>query len=220
MQILADHLTKRATSVLDVGSAGCPYLDWFPHVPHRTSVDLKVPYVADTVASVKSDFLTWAPDRHYDVVICLQVLEHVPDAAAFAQKLLKSGKVVIVSVPYKWEKGRTKSHIHDPVTMRKMRKWFGRAPSYEYIVSELAVSGRRLIQVYDDLPAWRSLGHRDQLLKAKAKRSDRELVNSSLRIYDKWLRRAARLYRSIWREISRSHTAKSTQRQPSPKKSQ
>jgi len=164
-RVLTSHLSKRAKSIIDVGSAGCPYLDWFNHIPNRTSIDLKRPYEAKGVKSITSDFLTWEPDRTYDIVTCFQVLEHVPDAEAFAQKLLKLGKVVVVSVPYKWPKGKTKSHIHDPVDEEKMLSWFHRKPNFEYICREVIAPVDRLIQVYDvmDEP-WDATGRRDQLL--------------------------------------------------------
>ena len=32
VRVLAQGLSKEAASILDVGSAACPYLDWFPHL--------------------------------------------------------------------------------------------------------------------------------------------------------------------------------------------
>lgn len=49
---------------------------------------------------------------------------------------------VIVSVPYMWEKGRTKSHVQDPVDMEKLTRWFEREPVFCNIVDE------RLIAVF------------------------------------------------------------------------
>jgi 2-polyprenyl-3-methyl-5-hydroxy-6-metoxy-1,4-benzoquinol methylase len=81
-------------------------------------------------------------------VTCFQVLEHVPDPAAFARKLKELGRVLIVSVPYKWEKGKCKSHLHDPVDEAKMLAWFEREPDFSYIATELK-KVTRLIQVYE-----------------------------------------------------------------------
>jgi hypothetical protein len=105
VRIIATQVAEDAKSVLDVGSAGCPYLEWFPDAEQRTSLDLRKPYVASGIKSVTSNYLNWDVDQQYDLVLCLQVLEHVPDAGAFAQKLLASGKIVVASVPYKWRGG-------------------------------------------------------------------------------------------------------------------
>ena len=153
-------LSKGKSSMLDVGSAGSGYLAWFPDVPHRTSLDLERPFVAPGINSVTADFFAWEPDRHYDIALCLQVLEHIPDAKAFAQKQLTSADTLIVSVPYLWRKGRVKHHPNDPVDERKMRAWFGREPSYSYVCREVQGGERRLICVYESGPNWMSLTHR------------------------------------------------------------
>lgn len=165
VRIIATGVADDAKSVLDVGSMGCPYLDWFPDAEHRTSLDLRKPYVADGIQSVTSNYFDWTPDRTYDLVLCLQVLEHVPSAGDFAQKLLASGKIVVASVPYRWSAGSVSSHKHDPVDEAKMRSWFGREPNYSYICAEVNTGARRLICVYDSIPnKWKSLKQRAIIL--------------------------------------------------------
>ncbi len=169
VRVLTEGLGKKAKSIIDVGSGGCPYLDWFPKIAHRTSLDIAVPHVAEGVTSVKADFLAWTPDRRYDIVLCLQVLEHIPDAGAFARKLLDIGAVVVASVPYKWPHGKTASHVHDPVDEEKMLAWFGRAPNFSYVCREVVAPVERLICVYDRIPdAWTALNRRDMALAAQA----------------------------------------------------
>src|SRR5690606_16439743 len=102
-------------------------------VPNRTSLDLVEPYRADGITSVVSDFLAWEPDRRYDLVLCLQVLEHVRDAKSFARKLLRTGRIVLVSVPYRWPAGVSKNHVQDPVTIEKLVDWFGRMPDHTHL---------------------------------------------------------------------------------------
>jgi hypothetical protein len=162
---LTERLGADRKSLIDVGSAGCPYLDWFEFIPERTSLDLRKPYQAEGVVSIKGDFLAWEPPGRYDLVTCLQVLEHVPDAAGFAQKLLSIGDVVIVSVPYKWPAGRSKHHVHDPVDEAKMQSWFGRAPNFSYVCREVHAPILRLIQVYEPrVQAWQGTDERLRLL--------------------------------------------------------
>ena len=175
VRLLAVDLAKDATSVLDVGSRACPLLDWFPAVEYRTSLDLREPYVAPSVQSIELDFLQWAPDRLYDLVLCLQVLEEVPDAPAFAKKLLASGTQAVISVPYKWREGKTPFHIHDPVDEAKLLAWFGREPNFRYICKEVESGKERMICIYDSIPeTWSSLRKRAVIL------ADPSLPGSSL----------------------------------------
>ena len=88
------------------------------------------------------------------------MLEHIPDARAFARKLLESADTLIVSVPYRWRKGRVKHHPNDPVDERKMLDWFGREPTYSYICTEVQGGERRLICVFESREKWLSLTHR------------------------------------------------------------
>jgi hypothetical protein len=155
---IARRIAGNANSIMDVGSNGTPILDWFPEVPLRVSVDLRKPYVADGIESVKEDFLTWEPSQRFDVGLCLQVLEHVADAEAFAQHLLRLCEVVIISVPYRWPEEASSYHVHDPVDEEKLKTWFHREPNFTYRIAELH-GQERLISVYDDQShdLWRSV---------------------------------------------------------------
>lgn len=158
VRILAAGLSEGVGSVLDVGSHGSPYLDWFEDVPVRTSLDLVEPYRAEGITSIVSDYLVWQPDRRYDMVLCLQVLEHVPDARSFARKLLASGRIVIISVPYRWPAGQSRNHVQDPVTMKKIVGWFGRAPNHAQLVVEPSNGKERLVCVFEEhTRPWTSL---------------------------------------------------------------
>lgn len=162
VRILASGLAEGAESVLDVGSHGSPYLDWFEDIPVRTSLDLVEPYRAEGITSIVTDFLAWQPDRRYDLVLCLQVLEHVTDARSFARKLLASGRVVIISVPYRWRAGSSKNHVQDPVTMQKIAGWFGRKPNYANLVTEPSNGKERLVCVFEEhTRPWTSFAVRD-----------------------------------------------------------
>ncbi len=137
-------------SVIDVGSNGTPTLEWHRQTATRlVSLDLKNPYRGTDVESIKADFHQFQPTEKFDLVTCFQVLEHVPEPAAFAKKLLKLGKVVIISVPYKWPAGKCKEHPNDPVDEIKLRRWFGREPTYSHLSREIELDrAARLIHVY------------------------------------------------------------------------
>ncbi|BAI87903.1 tetratricopeptide repeat protein [Arthrospira platensis NCB002] len=149
IRYIINLIGSHANSIIDVGSNGCPYLDWFSWIPERYSIDLRNPYQAPGVVDIKADFLKYNPDKKFDILTCLQVIEHVRNARAFCQKLLKTGRVLVVSVPYQWRAGRTKGHIHDPVDLEKMNHWFGREPNYYQFITEPGSPLRRLICVYD-----------------------------------------------------------------------
>jgi hypothetical protein len=145
---ICDTIAPDAKTVLDVGSVGTPILEWRRDGARRlVSIDLRRPYVATGVESIRGDFLEYPLGEPFDLVTCLQVLEHVPDPAAFAEKLLSAGRIVVVSVPYKWPKEACSNHIHDLVDEQVMRSWFGRLPTSHYIAREPSgVSW--LVQVY------------------------------------------------------------------------
>src|SRR6266542_1900821 len=67
-----------------------PYLEWFDWIPRKVSIDIHKPYRSPTVEGITADFLTFKPKQRFDICLCLQVVEHIPDARAFAQKLLAS----------------------------------------------------------------------------------------------------------------------------------
>jgi hypothetical protein len=68
------------------------------------------------VASITADVMAFEAAAMFDLVLCLQVVEHVPDPAAFIRKLLRTGRVLILSVPHNWAAGRAPGHRHDPST--------------------------------------------------------------------------------------------------------
>ncbi len=143
---LARQYAPAARSVLDVGPHGTPLvceLDW---IPEKTAVDLAKVEMPG-VTCLQMDFLEYEPSRMFDLVLCLQVLEHVPQAEAFAQKLLGTGHTVIISVPYCWPAGVCKPHVHDPVDRDKLLGWTGK-PS----ITDVVVRDRRrdrLIAVFE-----------------------------------------------------------------------
>lgn len=140
-----------AKSLLDVGTGNCPYPDWFDWIADRTSIDLEHPYVSSGVKGIVGDIFTHAFAENFDVVTCLQVLEHVSDAHAFARKLLTLGKILVVSVPSQWPAGRVEDHLQDPVDLDKLEQWFERKPNCTMVVREpfLASCCDRLICIYD-----------------------------------------------------------------------
>ena len=132
--------------VLDVGGRDCEYILWFDWFSHKSVLDIRPAAKLDGVESIRADFRDYKPPRQFDLVTCLQVLEHLDDPAPFMRKLLATGRVLIASVPYRWPKGACRWHRQDPVDDRKLDAWAGRAPSERRVVTDRGV--KRLIAVY------------------------------------------------------------------------
>lgn len=124
-----------AKSILDVGSFHTPFITQFGWIDDKVSLD-KRPGKLKGAHAIQADFLKWKPDKIYDVVLCLQVLEHLKNPTLFARKLLRCGRVVIISVPYLWSKHMYHRHIQDPVNEAKLLRWLGHPWDEQIIVTE------------------------------------------------------------------------------------
>ena len=136
--------------VIDVGAGPTHLLhrlDWFAH---RVALDRFYFPARRGIDVVQADFLVYQPDRRFDLVLCLQVLEHLEDPARFARRLFAMGRTVIITVPYRWAAGLYSPHVQDPVDEAKLRSWTERAPLETRIVADH--SRERLIAVYRNPP--------------------------------------------------------------------
>jgi hypothetical protein len=133
-------------SILDVGARKSPILENLDSSVEKVLLDLDKVYSPPDIRSIQHDFYTWIPDKQYDAVLCLQVLEHLDDPTTFAKKLFDiATRFVIVSVPYNWKFGICKEHLQDPVDLDKLFCWTQRTPSEYYIVKDEL---ERLICIY------------------------------------------------------------------------
>lgn len=154
-------VARDAQSMIDVGTANCPYQEWFDWIPDRVSFDRVPPYSSDQVTGIQGDFLTHKFKRRFDVCTCLQVLEHVPEVEAFTKRLLDIADLTIISVPHCWPAHAMEDHIHDPVTQEKLVQWAGREPNYQVVVEEPFRVRKRLIAVFDNVDPDAGYGRRD-----------------------------------------------------------
>lgn len=163
-------------SIIDVGSNQSPVLeplDWFSE---RISLDLRRPYQSEKVQGVKADFLQFNPMTHFDLALCLQVLEHVRDPHSFARKLFAIADSVIITVPYLWPEKSSRGHLHDLIDERTLERWTGRPASHYYVVQEpfstaASAKARRLIAYYHDRSKPFSLHDANQALLARSSRA-------------------------------------------------
>jgi hypothetical protein len=133
-------------SVIDVGAADTRLVDALTWFARRVVLDRNPMPPRPGIERVVADFMDYEPPTPFDLVVCLQVLEHLDDPAPFARKLLTLGTTAVVSVPYQWPAGLQPNHVQDPVDEAKLARWIPATPVETLIVT----NGRdRLIAVYE-----------------------------------------------------------------------
>jgi SAM-dependent methyltransferase len=147
---LARMYAPTGGSVLDVGAADTELLHRLNWFAHRVALDRRPPCPSPNVERVVSDFMDYRPSTRFDLVLCLQVLEHLEDPEAFARKLLATGRRVIISVPYRWPAGLSPNHVHDPVDEAMLNRWAGRTPVETHVVRD---ERERLVAVFQGMAA-------------------------------------------------------------------
>jgi len=133
-------------SVLDVGSWDTP-IATYGDFDERITVD---PRPRPALMGVLPIVGRWPDCSHLvpvcDVVLCLQVLEHLDDPEPFCAALFAHARhAVVISVPWGWPAGQEPSHRQDPVGAAKVRQWTGRDP----VTCRITPSpGARAVMVY------------------------------------------------------------------------
>lgn len=142
---LARGLAPQGGSAIDIGCGACTVLDRLGDLDRRVTLDQRYRLPIPGIESLTCDFMQYHPPAGFDLVLCLQVLEHLEDPAPFARQLFEIGRDVIISVPYRWRSGACPGHVQDPVDEGKLRTWTGRDPDESLIVAD---GEQRLIAVY------------------------------------------------------------------------
>lgn len=143
---LAEQQAVAGGSVLDVGALEARMLTRLSKFRRRVALDRGKIAPQEGVETIRANFFEWTPTEQFDLVLCLQVLEHIPDAKTFAHRLFAAGRTVIISVPYRWPRGKCEGHVHDPVDEEKLRSWTDRDPTFQVVVKD---KSERLIAVYE-----------------------------------------------------------------------
>lgn len=142
----AKEYVPKGKTVLDVGSGGCEYIQWYNWIPEKWAIDLKKNPKIKGVKSKIGDYMEMEWKNPFDLVICLQVLEHHPDPKKFFKKLIEDGRYVIISLPYKWRSEKEKEHIHDPIDEKKILEWTCSSPIKSEVVNDNG--GKRIVSIY------------------------------------------------------------------------
>lgn len=120
---LAARFGWNAENVIEVGGGRTKMLEYLTWIPEKIALDLeRKPQIAGAL-NIHADFMKYKPKKFHDLVICLQVLEHLPEPEVFLEKLFHTGKTIIISLPYKWPKGFCVHHIQDPIDEEKLLGW-------------------------------------------------------------------------------------------------
>jgi hypothetical protein len=137
---------ENCTSVMDVGGGPVGVLFQLPKYKTRILVDpCNLLFFGGDVKNltyIQEDFLT-AHIQPCDVVLCLQVIEHIEDKKKFAEKLYQhTQKYLIVSIPYMWDVG---DRIHDGLNETHINEWFPVLPTQTVLCPIKVTTTRRLI---------------------------------------------------------------------------
>eukprot|EP00746_Dinoflagellata_sp_MGD_P073090 gnl/MRDRNA2_/MRDRNA2_29666_c0_seq1.p1 gnl/MRDRNA2_/MRDRNA2_29666_c0~~gnl/MRDRNA2_/MRDRNA2_29666_c0_seq1.p1 ORF type:complete len:285 (-),score=44.13 gnl/MRDRNA2_/MRDRNA2_29666_c0_seq1:31-885(-) len=163
------YVGPNARNIVDVGSSWPPFLravDWVQD-EERTIVSKYFPGDGGSdmrcsgghkectdersgIHVVMRDFYEWKPPHSYDLVLCSQVLEHVPNPVSFMQKLLTTGQTVVVTVPYRWPDYDMHFHKQHNIFLKDVRRWAKKQEMFYYISeeSDKGAYSRRLLAVF------------------------------------------------------------------------
>lgn len=132
VKFLARVYVPHGGAVLDVGCFTSMFvleLDWF----RKKAVADSIPYLVDNwkgaanqVEFHAGDFMTLRFPESFDLVVCLQVVEHLEEPAPFIRKMMDIGRTVIVTTTYEVPHGIIDGHVQDPISIEKFKGWFGR----------------------------------------------------------------------------------------------
>ena len=142
-----------AKTSIEVGCASDPFLRYLDWIERRTCV---APYFVEyssnsskndndklstnAIETVTADFMEYKlpNNTQYDLLLCSQVVEHVPDPASFMKKLILSAKTSIISVPFDWSDcGKKCNHVTHHITKELLLKWSAPyVPIYSVVVVE------------------------------------------------------------------------------------
>jgi SAM-dependent methyltransferase len=154
---------RKAKNVIEVGCGYDPFVQhmtWIPEkicvAPYFTSYGAKSKKgVGAEIEKVTADFMDFElpNDDAFDLLICSQVIEHVKNPKKFMQKLIRSARIAIISVPYQWKPCVGKcGHKSHEISYKQTLEWsYPYVPIVSTIVEERedSTNNRRIVLVFE-----------------------------------------------------------------------
>jgi len=150
--LIADLVDADPTlqSIIDVGCWKSRELERW-NVKHKTAFDFWEMPEFSGAECIQGDLTTYNfLKQEWDIVVCLQVLEHIKKVElAIANLFSIASSYVIISLPYKWPKGKEPGHVHDPIDSEKLLDWFAQIKPIWHISSAMLCDDKsRIIYVF------------------------------------------------------------------------
>lgn len=102
-------IISNGSKVLDVGAGGCPHRKLFSHCEYFSQdfVQLSDSQIQNEMGYGKIDYVSDilnipVPDKSFDVILCTEVIEHIPDpisAIKEISRILKPGGTLLITAP-------------------------------------------------------------------------------------------------------------------------
>lgn len=155
IQLAVENILRisKLESVIDVGCADCLEILKF-NIPHKTVLDFWT--VPDKSKFTNCECLHGSildypfNSRKWDLVTCMQVLEHIREVKLAAKRLFSiSQKYVIITLPYMWPVGKEPDHIQDPVTEEKLEDWFADITGFHEISRVYCDNNSRVLLMFE-----------------------------------------------------------------------
>lgn len=132
------------SKVLDVGAGGCPHRKLFNHCDYYSQdfIQLSPSQIQNEEGYGKIDFVSDilnipVSDKSFDVILCSEVIEHVPDpisAIKEISRILKPGGILLITAPLQSGLHQEPYHFYGGYTKYWYQKFLGENDFNEIVI--------------------------------------------------------------------------------------